>query len=126
MRLLRLLLLVPALVAACFDVSPHGGVSGPPPGGNQTSFAIDILPIFQTDCITCHGGAGGLDLESYQGIIQGGVSGPVLDPTDPDDSLILKRLDGRVTPTMPLDGPLLPSPEIDRIRQWIAEGAQDN
>lgn len=121
-RLLPLLLL-----AACdgFDVNPQGDT--PAPGGGSTVFfSLDVLPIFQADCIHCHGGAGGLDLESWEGVIQGGFSGSAVNVASPDQSVLIRRLDGSILPTMPADGPPLPGPEIDRIREWIAQGALDN
>ena len=79
---MKYLLPVLLLVAACdgLDVSPNETPAPAPPGGGNggtISFSIDILPLFQSDCITCHGGAGGLNLESFAGIQQGGASGPV-------------------------------------------------
>lgn len=117
-------LVLSCLLAACSGSSPSDPGNGDPP--TTVSFALDILPIFQQECIHCHGGAGNLDLDSYQGLMDGGVSGPVVIPGQPDDSLLPKRLDGTITPQMPADGPPLSSLEIDRIRQWILEGALDN
>jgi hypothetical protein len=56
----------------------------------------------------------------------GGASGAVVIPNDPDNSLIVKRIEGTIMPQMPLNGVPLAQPEIDRIRQWILEGALDN
>lgn len=128
-----LFLTLAALINACaLDVEPTGEVTGGNGngggngGGETVSFSLDILPILQQDCILCHGGAGGLDLESYEGLITGGNSGLVVIPGNADGSLLPRRLDGTVPPTMPLDAPALTSPEIERIRQWIREGALDN
>jgi len=125
--------LVLLLVIAACDVhgegiipNPAGGGGGGGGGGSTVSFALDIQPIFNQDCIICHGGAGGLSLDSWQGVMAGGDSGAVVIPGNPDDSLLPRRLDGTKPPTMPLDAPALPTPEIDRIRQWILEGAQNN
>ena len=126
MRLCALLLL-----AACsLDVEPSGGLAGGGSGGGGTqpeiSFALDILPLFQQDCQICHGGAGGLNLDNYEGVIAGGVSGPVVNPGDGANSLLVRRLDGSLPPVMPLDAPPFTTPEIERIAQWIDEGALDN
>jgi len=121
-----LLLALPMLAAGC-DVDPSAdGAPPPPPGGATVFFSLDVLPILQQDCVHCHGGAGGLNLESHEGVVAGGNSGPILDLDEPEQSLLVRRLDGALPPTMPLDGPPLPSPEVDRILAWIAEGAQDN
>ncbi len=127
-------LLTGALLSGCdLDVSPTGeveegsGGGGGGGGGTTTvSFALDILPIFESDCIRCHGGAGGLNVDSYEGLIAGGNSGQVVIPGNGAGSLLPRRLDGTLPPTMPLDGPALTAAEVDRIRTWIDEGAQDN
>ena len=90
------------------------------------SFALDVLPLFVQDCTICHGGAGGLSLTSYAGVTAGGSSGAVVVPGDPDNSLLVKRIEGTVPPQMPLGGSPLTAPEIGRIRQWILEGALNN
>ena len=128
-----LLILCCLALAGCLDVegqgllaNPNGGNAPPPPGPSTVSWALDIQPVFNEDCIRCHGGAGGLDLESYDGAIAGGNSGAIIIPGNPDQSLLPRRLDGTLPPTMPTDGPALSSPEIDRIKQWILEGARNN
>jgi hypothetical protein len=65
-------------------------------------------------------------LQSYDDLMAGGNSGPVVVAGDPDASRLIDRLDGTITPTMPADGPPLTGPEIARIEQWIREGALDN
>jgi hypothetical protein len=116
--------------AGCLDVSPSGGTlagGGDPGGGGPTvSFALDVLPLFQQDCILCHGGAGGLDLDSFEGLMAGGVSGPAVLPGDAANSFLVKRLEGTVLPRMPVDAPPLTPGEIETVRQWIDEGALDN
>lgn len=116
------------MLATCFDVHveqpPSDG--GDPPEQETVFFSIDILPLFQLTCIHCHGGAGGLDLESYEGLLAGGTSGALVIPGVPENSTLIRRLNGDLPPTMPLDGPALPSPDVDRIAQWILEGARDN
>ncbi|MHC4954144.1 MAG: c-type cytochrome domain-containing protein [Planctomycetota bacterium] len=138
MRGRRLAVLASALLGvfpcACLDVSPDAGIVGgaAPPGDPQgsgpttVSFSGDVLGIFLSDCRSCHGGAGGLDLESWSGVMAGGNSGPVVVPGDPDASLLIKRLDGSVLPIMPKSRPALTDGEIDIVRVWIQEGAQDN
>jgi len=108
------------------DSEPSNGDGGGGGGGGQTEFAAVILPMLQADCITCHGGAGDLSLESYADVMLGGISGQVVIPGDPDNSLLIKRLEGVIKPQMPLDLPPLSQPQIDTIRDWIAEGALDN
>ena len=111
-------------LAACGGGGGDGGGGGG--GGPTISFALDVLPLFVQDCTICHGGAGGLTLGSHAGVMTGGNSGAVVIPTDPDNSLIVKRLEGTILPQMPLGGSPLTAAEIGRVRQWILEGALDN
>ena len=120
-------LLLSCLLATCFDVTPTATPSGagePPP--ETVFFSIDIKPLLDANCLRCHGGAGGLELDSYDGVITGGMSGAVVMPGDPVNSLIIRRLEGTVPPQMPTDDLPLPQPDIDRIAQWILEGARNN
>ncbi len=123
----RLLPLI--LFAACSsDPAPppdDGGGNGGN-GGPTVSFALDIQPILTQDCTICHGGAGGLSVDTYAGLMAGGTSGAAVVAGDPDQSLLIQRLEGTVPPTMPLNAPPLTTPEIDRIKQWILEGALNN
>jgi len=122
-----LLALVPVAVA-CGGGGGGGDTGGGGGGGNATVFfAQDIQPIFDFDCISCHGTAGGLNLESWAGIDAGGdTPGGVVVPGDPENSLIIKRLEGTIMPQMPQSLPPLSAPEIETIKQWIREGALDN
>jgi len=127
-----LLLSLVVLAACAFDVEPTGevigGGGGPGGGGSEpeVSFALDVLPLLQQECQLCHGGAGGLNLDSYEGLAAGGVSGPAVAPGDGANSLLVRRLNGSILPQMPLDAPPFTTPEIARIAQWIDEGALDN
>jgi len=66
------------LFAACnFDVEPSGdavvtgGGGGNGSGEPTVSYALDIQPLFNQDCLLCHGGAGGLGLETYDALMAG-------------------------------------------------------
>ena len=54
------------------------------------------------------------------------VSGAAVVPGDPGNSLLIQRLEGTIAPRMPQNLPPLSPAEIDVIKQWIQEGAQDN
>ncbi len=60
---------------------------------------------------------GGLDLSSYQAMLDGGASGPVVEPEDPDTSSLIALMDARGHPGQ------LNASELERVRQWIADGA---
>ena len=70
----------------------------------DVSFAQDILPLLKWRCVSCHqpGGEGyaksGLDLNSYQGLMQGTKFGPMVLPGNPETSNLMLLLDWRVPP----------------------------
>jgi mono/diheme cytochrome c family protein len=92
------------------------------------SYAGDIQPIFNAHCASCHieSGSGGLHLGNYTQLMQGGSSGAVIAPGNPNNSLLVKRIEGTIQPRMPQGGAALPSTEIQKIRDWIEQGAEDN
>src|SRR6516164_1816066 len=87
----------------------------------QINYEDDVKPIFQRHCLTCHSAAqmtGGLNLESYAGILKGGGSGEVVKARRAAGSLlyevVAQEVDG--VPRMPLGQPKIPENEIALIR----------
>ena len=88
-----------------------------------------INPIFDANCVSCHGARkekGGLRLDSYGQLMEGGNSGAVIIAGKPDRSLLLQRV--TLPPDhkkfMPAGGkPPLKPEEIAWIRAWILDGA---
>lgn len=98
----------------------------------EVSYQSDVLPILEASCISCHGGPNedgeivielGYDMSTYEGVMAGSDYGPVIEPGDPDGSLFLDMI---VNGDMPEDGDPLSPEQIEIIRTWIAEGAQNN
>jgi hypothetical protein len=93
-------------------------------------FSIDVQPIIQANCMTCHsasGLSGGLNLSSCASIMQGGNSGAAVVSGDSESSLIIERLRSQDVGTrMPLSGPELEQSDILIMADWIDLGAQDN
>ena len=93
---------------------------------SQVDYNSQIQPIFNTNCITCHqyGGSATLNLTSFSGLINGGVSGSSIIAGDHENSLLYQRLilpvgsAGSMPPNVPLS-----QSEIDLIAQWIDQGA---
>lgn len=96
------------------------------------SYSGQVQPVFTANCAVtgCHAmgptPTGGLRLMNYNAVMAGGNSGDVIVPSDPDNSLLVKRIEGTITPRMPFGRPPLPDSTIQMIRAWIAQGAQDN
>ncbi len=92
-------------------------------------YAAHINPILDANCVTCHGEhkvKGGLRLDSYGQLMEGGNSGPVIIPGKPGQSLLLTRvtLPPNHKQFMPAQGkPPLKPEEIAWIRAWVLDGA---
>jgi formylglycine-generating enzyme required for sulfatase activity len=99
------------------------------PAAAGVDFETEVKPIIEAACLRCHdeqNAEGELRLDSLEGAIGGGANGPSIVPGDAEESSIYSRL---VLPeddleVMPPDGPPLDKSQVDRIRQWIAEGAK--
>ncbi|MGB8981175.1 MAG: c-type cytochrome domain-containing protein [Anaerolineales bacterium] len=98
----------------------------PAAAGATVSFATDILPIFESRCINCHGGdrtQEGLDLKTHAALMAGSNNGSVVTPGDAANSLLVELV---VTQKMPKRGPKLTPPQIELITEWVNQGALDN
>jgi nitrate/TMAO reductase-like tetraheme cytochrome c subunit len=87
------------------------------PEAKPLTFADTIGPLLEMRCGNCHGATGslqGLDLTSYQAILQGGQSGPAISPGNPDQSLLITKQSGEENHF----GQLSPD-ELELVRQWI-------
>jgi len=119
-------------IAGCSDEGADL-VAPPVPGG--VSFASQVQPIFNANCIGCHGqnGNGGLDLREGQsygnlvGVASQGYPGMLVMAGDPDASVLHRKLNGLsgVGGQMPL-GSTLPEADRNLIHDWISKGAIDN
>ncbi|MBW2222637.1 MAG: hypothetical protein JRF54_00190, partial [Deltaproteobacteria bacterium] len=94
-------------------------------------YSTVVQPIFDAECIHCHGGPApllGLSLESYEGVLIGGPSGSEVVACQPDSSLLYLKILLDSPPSgarMPADGPpFLTSVQIEAIEQWLNEGAR--
>lgn len=95
-------------------------------GGNtcdttSVKYALDIVPILQGNCYSCHGsgstgGSGGIDLSTYAKLKVYASNGYLV---------------GNVTHApgyvpMPYGQAQLPSCEVNKIVAWVHQGAQNN
>ena len=89
----------------------------------------DIKPLLEARCGECHNGTkrkGGLALETYADILDGGKDGPIVQPGHSADSMLLERLTGAGDEEpMPKDDPPLPPAEIALIARWVDEGVRE-
>ena len=98
-----------------------------PTGKETVSFARDIAPILIANCNGCHYVAtsvsGGLQFNMFSQIVKGGDTGPIVSPSKPDESLIVRKLRGLEGAKMPMGRPALPDSQIQLVATWIKEGA---
>jgi Protein of unknown function (DUF1553)/Protein of unknown function (DUF1549)/Planctomycete cytochrome C len=113
----------PIFIAVCSSLLLAGAIAsadGPEPA--RTDFDAKVAPILARRCLDCHSGPdpkGKLDLARQAAARRGGQSGTVIVPGNPDESLLLDRVDGD---EMPPKSPL-PAAEKTALREWIAAGA---
>ncbi|GAB4111163.1 MAG: ribonuclease inhibitor [Acidobacteriota bacterium] len=97
--------------------------------GPLTIFGGVVQPILADQCVSCHGAGraeGGLRLDSYEAVLQGGEDGPVLVEGRPEASEIYRRVT-----LPPADPERMPPPqqpplgvgETELLRWWISLGA---
>lgn len=99
---------------------------------SNVSYGRHVDPLFRLRCAFagCHGsdtkGARGFSLDSYDNLMFG--TRAVVLRGDPENSPLVWRIEGRVGTgaRMPLDRTPLNDNQIQGIRRWIREGAQNN
>jgi hypothetical protein len=101
-----------------------------PPSDAVEFFERKIRPILVTHCSECHGGdskqrQGGLLLDSRDGWMRGGDTGPAIVPGDPEKSLLILAVrqtdkDLRMPPKQKLT-----DTEIADLEAWVRNGAVD-
>lgn len=86
------------------------------PAGPMT-WETGIGDIFQQRCGSCHGAMGGLSVRSYEDLMKGGNSGPVIIAGDAANSLAITKVAEGKHP-----GVFQPA-ELEKIIEWINAGA---
>ena len=94
-------------------------------------FESKIRPIFADKCFKCHSAQAekvkaGLLLDSREGVLKGGETGPAVVPGDPEKSLLIKAV--RYTDAdlqMPPKGSKLSDEQIADLEAWVKMGAPD-
>ncbi len=89
-------------------------------------FETRVRPVLAKNCYSCHTGSrlGGLQLDSREGLLKGGNSGPAIVPGDPEKSLLMQAvLRVHEKFKMPPQGPLEPT-EVAGLKAWIKSGAE--
>jgi mono/diheme cytochrome c family protein len=88
-------------------------------------FETHIRPVLAQQCFACHTStkSGGLRLDSKEGLLAGGKSGPALVPGDPGKSLLLTAIRHSGSLRMPKGATRLTDDQIAQFSTWIEDGA---
>ena len=91
-------------------------------------FEKKIQPIFQEHCYKCHSHGdkikGGLVVDSHEGVLAGGDSGPAVAPGDPEKSLLIEAVRYENEDLqMPPKGKKLSDEQIALLTEWVKRGA---
>lgn len=92
------------------------------------SYTKDIQPIFNSYCVTCHTEQHAkLNLKSccsFEQLLETGFSASYVDTALVDNSNLYKHITGSLS-LMPPSGKL-PQDLIDKIKNWMKQGAKNN
>lgn len=104
--------------------------------GRAVGYQDEIRPLLEQKCFRCHtppDGEGylkaGLNMQSYESLMAGTYYGEVIMPGDSRRSIINKLVEGRAGQAMlmPHDGRnRLTDAEIEALRLWVEQGAENN
>ncbi|MCR9208675.1 MAG: hypothetical protein NXI28_10640 [bacterium] len=96
----------------------------------KVTFEDDVKPILRQHCLNCHSQSdkrGGLALDSYGAMMEGGGSGEIVyDDGDAETSRLWQLVNHDDTPVMPPNQPKLPDDQLQVIRSWIEGGILEN
>ena len=96
----------------------------------RNAFAQKVQPIFQEHCYKCHSHAaekikGGLVVDSRDGMLTGGDTGPAIVPGEPEKSLLIEavRYGNRDLQMPPKNKKLTATTDRARSTEWVKKGA---
>ncbi|MEA2734167.1 MAG: hypothetical protein QOE14_618 [Humisphaera sp.] len=100
----------------------------PPAVARPVDFQKEVVPIFQSSCVTCHSSGkteADLSIETREKMLEGGASDPAIVPGKSADSLLIHLVSGQDPDRiMPDKGKRLTAEQIGILRAWIDQGAK--
>jgi cytochrome c553 len=120
-------------VAAVLGAASAASASAPSDLAQLDFFEKKIRPVLAQECYECHSAdakkvKGGLLLDTAEGVLKGGDSGPSIVPGKPGKSLLLltmQHADPDPDMAMPPKKDQLPDQVLADFEQWIKMGAPD-
>src|SRR5436190_21532991 len=118
------LLLLAVPLALQIAAEARQTAAAPAAAAQAALFETSVRPVLAANCYDCHADErmGGLRLDSRDGLLTGGKSGPAIVPGDPEKSLLIAAVRQSGTLKMPKGGRLKPA-EIDALTEWVKAGA---
>jgi hypothetical protein len=106
----------------------HGQTSEDLPSASDRVYHEEIRPILVQHCLACHDAkesSAGVILERYAMLLVAGPKGRLVQPGDPDGSRLIQAIRGEngLEKMPPEDQPPMVQEQIDRIVQWVRDGA---
>lgn len=104
-------------------------------GDPAVSYAQDVKPILDQNCIQCHlpGGDGevasGFNMSTYDSLMKGARFGPMIIAGDVEGSNLVVLIEGRADPSISMphgQEKSVSRADIQTIRLWIEQGARNN
>ena len=95
----------------------------------KINFMDHVLPIFRQHCLKCHNAneaKGGLAIDSYAALMEGGGSGEVVYDGDAASSRLYQLMIHDDTPIMPPNQDKIPEDQLAVIFKWINGGVLEN
>ncbi|MDR3622251.1 MAG: PSD1 and planctomycete cytochrome C domain-containing protein [Paludisphaera borealis] len=114
-----------ALLAIAFAVSFSSVAARAESPADVEDFEKHVRPLLVEHCQSCHGPEkqkGGLRLDSRPMMVEGGDTGPALEPGKPDESLLIRAVRQTGDLKMP-PKKALSKEQVAVLERWIAAGA---
>jgi len=111
------------LIVAAFGVSFPGFSQNSPSKRDSapSSKSEQISRLISTRCLECHASQmkGGLDLRTRESALEGGETGPALQPGNATKSLLIEQVYNEKMPPKQV----LSDEEVELLEDWVTEGA---
>lgn len=95
--------------------------SFPARSAERPDFRREVLPIFETKCLRCHGEKkqdAKLDMRTVDALLTGGVTGPAIKPGNAQKSLLIELLHYNEMPPK-REKSRVTKEELALLRRWI-------
>jgi hypothetical protein len=92
----------------------------------KTTYTDHVRPILREYCFSCHNqnkAQNDLKVDSYETLMEGGASGPIIEPGDLESSWFWDLITHQDEPSMPPNADKMPDDKLAMIRKWIEGGA---